>query len=405
VLVAVVAVLALVAAAFVGFTVLGGEEAAEAEVFAEPIASAGVDPFTGSVVPSMSSGGPIEVVGALEPAEGEASGFALPTVGVGVAEEGVTPQVSGAAPGLYGGTNQTAVCDKAQLVAFLTDPANTAKAQAWAGVLGIAAAEIPAYVAGLTDVVLQRDTRVTNHGFRDGRATSFQSVLQAGSAVLVDARGVPRVRCACGNPLTPPTPLPSREPEVRGVTWPGFDLTQVIVIAAAPEPVQVFELDDLLSDARLLRAVGADPLLDEVVGAATATTAPPPAEDTTTTTVRLGTGDVQVTLRWSTDADLDLYVVDPSGFQISFGSPESPSGGRLDVDNIPQPGDTSEHVENMIWPTGEAPAGDYATYVAAYTGESSAYRLEVRIGGVVVATEDGVVDPSAPTTAIPFTSG
>ena len=63
---------------------------------------------------------------------------------------------------------------------------------------------VPAFLRGLTPVVLRADTRVTNHGFRDGSATSFQSVLQAGTAVLVDDHGAPRVRCACGNPLKAP---------------------------------------------------------------------------------------------------------------------------------------------------------------------------------------------------------
>jgi hypothetical protein len=39
----------------------------------------------------------------------------------------------------------------------------------------------------------------------NGRATSFGSVLQAGTAVLVDKYGHPVARCRCGNPLTEPT--------------------------------------------------------------------------------------------------------------------------------------------------------------------------------------------------------
>ncbi|MGH3907098.1 MAG: DUF6777 domain-containing protein, partial [Pseudonocardiaceae bacterium] len=42
------------------------------------------------------------------------------------------------------------------------------------------------------------DTRVTNHGYRDGKATDRQAVLQAGTAVLVDEKGRPRVKCGCG---------------------------------------------------------------------------------------------------------------------------------------------------------------------------------------------------------------
>ena len=87
------------------------------------------------------------------------------------------------------------------MVAFLQ--ANPEKAAAWAGVLGISAASIPGYVAELTPVILRSDTYVTNHGFAGGRATTLTSVLQAGTAVMVDKFGTPRVKCYCGNPLTP----------------------------------------------------------------------------------------------------------------------------------------------------------------------------------------------------------
>ncbi|MDX1440320.1 MAG: hypothetical protein R3284_10510, partial [Rubricoccaceae bacterium] len=73
---------------------------------------------------------------------------------------------------------------------------------------------------------------------------------------------------------------------------------------------------------------------------------------------QLGTGDVQVTLRWDTQADIDLHVTDPSGEEIFYGHTQSASGGQLDVDanagcsNDPQ-------VENIYWPTGGAPSGTY----------------------------------------------
>lgn len=51
------------------------------------------------------------------------------------------------------------------------------------------------------------DTRVTNHGFADGRATEIQSILQAGTAVFVDDTGLPVVKCSCGNPLGRPAAL------------------------------------------------------------------------------------------------------------------------------------------------------------------------------------------------------
>ena len=61
--------------------------------------------------------------------------------------------------------------------------------------------QVGPFLGSLTPVTLRTDTAVTNHGFRDGSATAFQSVLQAGTGVLVDAQGLPRVRCYCGNPL------------------------------------------------------------------------------------------------------------------------------------------------------------------------------------------------------------
>ena len=156
----------------------------DAEVFFEPAASTGPDPFTESVATTSITAEEAEAVGA-ETAPGVV--------------------LAGTSPGLYGGSGDQAVCDPAQLVAFLE--ANPEKAEAWASVAGIPSTDIAAYVDGLTPVVLLHDTQVTNHGFSDGVATPRQSVLEAGTAVMVDQVGVPRVRCACGNPLAEPVPV------------------------------------------------------------------------------------------------------------------------------------------------------------------------------------------------------
>lgn len=42
--------------------------------------------------------------------------------------------------------------------------------------------------------------------------------------------------------------------------------------------------------------------------------------------------DVEITLRWERGVDLDLYVTEPNGFQLSYAEHESPTGGRLDRD-------------------------------------------------------------------------
>jgi hypothetical protein len=272
-------------------------------------------------------------------------------------EEVATPLsgriVQGADPAVYGGSRDTQVCDVAQLVTFLTDPANADKAEAWAGVLGVDVAGIPDYVAGLTAVRLRFDTRVTNHGFNDGEATPFQSLLEAGTAVLVDNTGVPRVKCNCGNPLAEPEGLQgvseSEALELEAVAqnpdeaWEGLDPAQAVKVEPGSE-VQEITLVDFDEGGLIQRPVGSD-------GAS--------KRDT-------GTGDVQVTLSWASDSDLDLHVTEPDGTEIDYiNTGPTSTGGELDVDsNIDCENDGG--VENVFWPVGEAPSGSYAVSVEGF---------------------------------------
>ena len=100
----------------------------------------------------------------------------------------------GNAPGLYGGTGDQSACDVQQLVDFLRT--NVDKGKAWAQAQGIDFDSIGSFISDLTATVLTFDTRVTNHGFKDGKATALQSILQKGTAVLIDKFGQPRARCA-----------------------------------------------------------------------------------------------------------------------------------------------------------------------------------------------------------------
>jgi hypothetical protein len=76
----------------------------------------------------------------------------------------------------------------------------------WSGGRQITVADIPVYLHELTPAVLRLDTRITDHGFDGMHSTARQSVFQAGTAVLVDAHGVPRVRDLAV------TPSPRRPP-------------------------------------------------------------------------------------------------------------------------------------------------------------------------------------------------
>ncbi|MCZ0992870.1 hypothetical protein O1L44_06605 [Streptomyces noursei] len=136
------------------------------------------------------------------------------------------------------------------------------KARAFAGALGKSPEELPAYLRSMTSVQLLVDTWVTNHGYLDGKATSYQAVLQAGTAVLVDAQGVPRVRCACGNPLTPPTAT-GKGLKTRGKPWSGFRDSNVVTVQPAPKPVRTFVLQDPRTGDYFARPEGTDGSTDQ----------------------------------------------------------------------------------------------------------------------------------------------
>ncbi|MFE2554830.1 DUF6777 domain-containing protein [Streptomyces sp. NPDC059352] len=205
------------------------------EVFLQNASASGPAPFTQSTART---------------GDGSASPASIPPR-TASAEAG-TPRVSGSAPGLYGGTQSVASCDVEQQVRFLA--AEPAKNAAFASVLAIEANEVAGYLRSLTPLQLRVDTRVTNHGFQNGSATTYQAVLQSGTAVMVDGRGVPRVRCACGNPLT--EPVAQKEPRTSGTPWQGYNSSQVVVVAPSVTVVNVFVVYDPENDGWFARQRG-----------------------------------------------------------------------------------------------------------------------------------------------------
>ncbi|MGH9157099.1 MAG: DUF6777 domain-containing protein [Acidimicrobiales bacterium] len=251
------------------------------EIFLEPIASTGRLPaFTPNVAAPAA-------------APATTSTSAEPTT-TGLAGTPTLQGSTGDQPGLYGGTRNQSSCDSGKLVGFLQE--NAAKATAWAGALGIDADAIPGFIGGLTPALLRNDTRVTNHGFDGGRASPLQSVLQAGTAVLVDSLGLPRVRCACGNPLLEPRATPA-SPTYTGAPWAGFRPDRLQVVRPAPAAVASFVMVDPGTEQAFARPTGTGGAADAeapegaVPGSATTTTTTLPPE-TTTTAVPVPTADI-----------------------------------------------------------------------------------------------------------------
>jgi hypothetical protein len=296
--------LAAVAFVVVGIFVLASQDSkktastasssgAPTEIFLEPAASKGPSPFWDSAIfkspPSKNTA--------------TTSGSSSSSSGGGGAIE--VKSAPGTQPGLYGGTRNQSTCDRAAMIDFLE--ANPDKGKAWADAQGIAPSDLRSYIMSLTPVFLERDTRVTNHGFANGVATPHQSVLEAGTAVLVDNTGLPRARCACGNPLLAPEPSTQN---FVGDAWPGFDPGLVQVVSAGP-PVDQLVITDVETGDTFVRPVGTDGANDE----------PGPDESTTTTTS---------TTQPSQPADVtSTGVVDASS---TFGGNDFPASLAVDGD-------------------------------------------------------------------------
>ncbi|MEU8436052.1 DUF6777 domain-containing protein [Streptomyces sp. NPDC029216] len=216
-----------------------GATAESQELTLQPVGTAGPDPFTASTATAESA--------PVQPPLPNPTGQGIRTVGA-------------ATPGLYGGTNRLGSCDVERQVAHLT--ADDAKARAFAQATGVEQEKIPEFLRALTPVVLRADTRITSHGFRDGRADGYQAVLQAGTAVLVDDHGMPRVRCGCGNPLGAPRSAKG-SPVLKGEQWNGYRPNQVIVVEPTIQPIKKLVIVNVADNTWIERKAGDDGAQDK----------------------------------------------------------------------------------------------------------------------------------------------
>ncbi|MCB0963279.1 MAG: zinc ribbon domain-containing protein [Acidimicrobiales bacterium] len=298
----------------------GDDEAGASEVFLIAEDAAGPDAFTEDI--------PVE----------NPTTTSTTTTTAATTTSGATaaiPARAGGSPGLYGGTRSVARCDPAQVADFLAD--NPDKAQAWVDALNadptltwsggsrVAVSEIDDYLDELTPVTLTTDTRVTNHGYENGRPTTIPAVLQAGTAVLVDAWGTPRVKCNCGNPLTAATPITSGR-TYRGTPWATWEPTRVTVIQQTTVEIDVYVLVNLSGDGYIDRPVGTTGDLDTEsdydpsAGSSTTTTAPPTTAAPTTEAPAEPSGDFcTLAARWVDDYYVWLQSATPESVPDSSG--------------------------------------------------------------------------------------
>ena len=164
---------------------------------------------------------------------------------------------------------------------------------------------------------------------------------------------------------------------------------------ACEVPVWVLERPEVLADQPATDEPPIDgPSTDEPSTEDPSTDDPSTDSDDCQPGPELGTGDVQITLRWSSSADLDLHVIEPDGTEIWYGDrgPTS-TGGRLDVDsNVGCEEDGS--VENVFWEEGHMPEGDYTIDVVGFTVDGCGggdYTITAKVRGEEVLNETGSV--------------
>ena len=274
--------------------------------------------------------------------------------------------------GLFGGTLDSASCNKDQLVLYLQ--ANPDKAQAWAQTLGITAAEIPQFVAPLTPVLLRSDTAVTNHGFENGRVTVVPAVLQAGTAVLVNEYGQPVAKCYCGNPLTPAPPL-AAQARFTGKQWPDFQPGTVTIIQPSSVMFTTFVLVDVVTNVTFTRPAGTDGGSDTVEADTPApTTSPAPTRPPVTSPP-----PTQMPTQAPAESGRESAAI--AAVQDSFRSCAAQRGSSGEVEEV---------IAQAAYSA--SPTGSTGEYEVVVTDESGAftYLVNLNTGSVTAVSADAL---------------
>ncbi|MEU4736056.1 DUF6777 domain-containing protein [Streptomyces fradiae] len=227
--------------------------AAGAVPLLQPAAAPGPSPFTASTVLTADRAARPAAPSPSGSPPPSPSGSGGPSAPAGAAGAPAPRTVDGATPGLYGGTHSLPSCDVDQQARLLA--ADTAKSRAFAQAAGVTPSGLGAWLRGLTPVMLRADTRVTGHGYRDGKAVPYQAVLQTGTAVLVDAYGAPRVRCAAGAPLRTAAQAPPAT-AYRGEPWPGFRPDRVVLVSPTRRALESLLVVNVFNETWLERATG-----------------------------------------------------------------------------------------------------------------------------------------------------
>lgn len=109
----------------------------------------------------------------------------------------------------------------------------------------------------------------------------------------------------------------------------------------------------------------------------------------------VGTGDVQVSLTWDTETDVDLWLTEPNNNKIWYINKQSSTGGELDFDN------TSGYGPENIFYQNTAPSGTYKVEVNYFTGSPTVTNYNVVVkNGSQITSYDGTLTASSQTNLV-----
>lgn len=99
-------------------------------------------------------------------------------------------------------------------------------------------------------------------------------------------------------------------------------------------------------------------------------------------------GDVQIHLTWNNFNDLDIVCIDPNGDSVYYRNKKVRSGGILEIDKNARAPFTKTPQENIYWPDGKAPWGNYQVLLVYYKNhepdiDETPYSIMVKHGDKV----------------------
>jgi hypothetical protein len=121
--------------------------------------------------------------------------------------------------------------------------------------------------------------------------------------------------------------------------------------------------------------------------------------------IRVGAGDVQVSVAWDAPTDVDLHVFDPDSEEIYFANTTSASGGTLDLDSNAACSIDNINNENITWPIGGAPTGSYSVslvYWSACSQPQSNYTVTIFVRGQPAQTFSGTLTTANSSLRVPI---